>query len=117
MMQNFCIKVVIEYLEQELHLTIHQKRLHRDHTNAPLFVLPNCSDECMHEGSMKNHCKICDGERTLNGKKECRNCMNWISKASFARHKLSCGASDKELFRTNFLSTRTCRTSRTKCKK
>ena len=38
--------------------------------------------------------------------------MNWISKASFARHRLSCGASDKELYGTHILSTRTCRTNR-----
>ena len=42
-------------------LTIHQKRLHRDLTNAPLFVCPNCSDEFKQEGSMKNHYKRCDG--------------------------------------------------------
>jgi len=98
-------------------LTIHQKRLHRDLTNAPLFVCPNCSDEFKQEGSMKNHYKRCDGERTLNGKKECRNCMKWISKANFARHRLSCGASDKELYGAHILSTKTCRTNRTKCKK
>ena len=79
-------------------LTIHQKRLHRDLTNAPLFVCPICSDEFKQEGSMKNHYNRCDGERTLNGKKECRKCMKLISKANFARHRLSCGASDKELY-------------------
>ena len=98
-------------------LTIHQKRLHRDLTNAPLFVCPNGSDEFKQEGIMKNHYKRCDGERTLNGKKECRNCMKWISKANFARHRLSCGASDNELYETHILSTRTCRINRTKCKK
>ena len=66
---------------------------------------------------MKNHYERCDGERTLNGKKECRNCMKWISKANFARHRLSCGASDNELYETHILSTRTCRINRTKCKK
>ena len=45
---------------------------------------------------MTNHEKRCDGERTVNWKKECRNFMKWISKANFARHRLSCGASDKE---------------------
>ena len=96
-------------------LTIHQKWLHRDLTNAPLFVCLNCSDEFKQERSMKNHYKRCDGERTLNGKKECRNCMKWISKVNFARHR-HYGASDKELYGTHILSTTTCRTNRTKCK-
>ena len=56
-------------------LTIHQKQLHRALTNAPLFVCPNCSDEFKQEGSMKNHHKRCNGERTSNGKKECKLCM------------------------------------------
>ena len=33
--------------------TIHQKRLHRDLTNAPVFVCPNCVDEFKQKGSMK----------------------------------------------------------------
>ena len=65
---------------------------------------------------MKNHYKRCNGEGTVNGKKECKNCMKWISKANFAKQRLSCGASDKELSGTHNLSTRTCRTNRKKCK-
>ena len=98
-------------------LTIHQKRLHRDLTNAPLFVCPNCSDEFRQEGSMKNHHKRCNGERTFNGKKECNICMKWISKANFARHRITCGASDKELSAAFNSSTRIWRTNRKKCRK
>ena len=43
--------------------------------------------------------------------------MKWISKANFARYRLSCEASDRELYGTHILSTKTCRTNRTKCKK
>ena len=52
----------------------------------------------------------------MNGKIEC-NCMKLISKANFARYRLSCGASDKELPGSHTLSTRTCRTNRKKCSK
>ena len=98
-------------------LTIHQKRLRRDLTNAPLFVCPNCSDEFKKEDSMKNHHKRCNGGRTFNGKKECKICMKWISKANFARHRIYCGASDKELSGAHNLSTRTWRENRKKCRK
>ena len=98
-------------------LTIHQKRLHRDLTTAPLFVCPYCSDEFRQEGSMKNHHKRCNGERAFNGKKECNICMKWISKANFARHRISCGASDKELSAAFNSSTRIWRTNRKKCRK
>ena len=37
---------------------------------------------------MKDHHKRCTGERTFNGKKECKICMKWISKANFARHRI-----------------------------
>ena len=98
-------------------LTIHQKRLHRDLTNAPLFVCPTCSDEFRQEGSMNNHHKRCNGERTFNGKKECKICMKWISKENFARHTISCGASDKELSAAFNSSTRIWKTNRQKCRK
>ena len=51
---------------------------------------------------MTTQYRRCEGERSVSGKKECKNCTKWISKANFAR--LSCGASDKELSETQNLS-------------
>ena len=98
-------------------LTIHQKRLHRDLTNASLFVCPNCSNEFRQEGSMNNHHKRCNGERTFNGKKECKICMKWISKANFPKNRLSCGANGKEFSGAHNSSTRIWRTTRKKFRK
>ena len=78
-------------------LTIHQKRLHIELTNASLLACHNCSDEFKQEGSMKTPYKRYNEERTVNGKKECKNCIKWISKANFARHRPSSEASNKEL--------------------
>ena len=54
-------------------LTIHQKRFHRDITNAPLFV-----------------CQRCAGERTVHRKKECKKCMKLLSKTNILRRRISC---------------------------
>ena len=92
LMQNVCIKIISRVFRTRAALTIHQKQLHRDLTNAPVFVCPNCGDEFKQKGSMKNHCKGCGGERTVNQKKECKNCMKQVSRANFASYRISCQA-------------------------
>jgi len=114
MMPSICIVGFNRVFRTRATLTIHQKQLNRDLTNAPLFVCPNCSDEFKEEGSMKNHYNKCGGERTLNGKKECKNCMKWIAKAIEIDYPV-------KLVIKNFLgfnlSTRKCRINRKKCSK
>ena len=68
---------------------MHEKWLHIDFNNAVLFVCSNCSDEFKHERSIENHYSRCGGERIVNGKKECKNCIKQIAKASFARYRPS----------------------------
>ena len=50
---------------------------------------------------MKNKYKRCNGERTVNIKKECKNCMKLTSRTNFARHRLPCWASEEKLSETN----------------
>ena len=97
--------------------TIHRKRLHRDLTSAPVFTCLKCGDEFKQKGSMKNHYKRYEGERTVDRKKECKNCMKWISKANFARHRLSYQASEEEVSVTENCSARIQRTKRKNCNK
>ena len=66
---------------------------------------------------MESHHKRCNGERTYNGKKKCKICIKWISKANFASHRISCGASDKELSGLHNSSTKIWRTSKEICRK
>ena len=98
-------------------LTIHQKRLHRDSTNAPLFVCQKCGDEFKQEGCMKNHYKRCVGKRTVHGKKECKKCMKLISKANIARHRLSCQTRGHDLTEMQSLPARVYKAERKQCSK
>ena len=71
-------------------LVIHQKRLHRTIETATTFRCHKCNSEFRQEATLKNHSKVCKGEKIEGDRKECKICNNLVGRTNYARHVRRC---------------------------